>query len=160
MNKIFKIILITLCIFISGCTSKKEENLIKEKEIYQKYIKSMKKINKSSKEEYPFDIEVKYDKITKNEVRYQVIIDNPKEKLTNISALAMHNKQTDDIFPSTGIFDKKQKLIPGKKPSGIILVGYIPYTKSVKKLKCEMKILIRFSASEKTSTVYYVTKKA
>lgn len=160
MSKIIKVLLMTFVIIMCiGCTKKEDNILSDEKKVYQSYIKSLKKVNKPS-DDLPFDIDIKYDKITKNEVRYQVIIDNPKEELKNISALVIHNKQTDDVFPTTGIFEKKQSLIPGKKPKGIILVGYIPYNKDVKKLNCKIKVMIRYTLKEKSKTVYYVTKKA
>ena len=161
MKRVLKIIILVITSsFLLGCNSNKVEELSKEKEIYQNYVKKTQNIKKTSSEEFPFDINVKYDKITKDEVRYQIVIDNPKKEIKNISAVAVHDKQTDDVFPSIGIFEKKQKLIPNKKPSGIILVGYIPYTKSVKSFECTIKLLIRFSDEEKTQTLYYVTKKS
>lgn len=155
VKKIFLVIF--LCLFFCGCSN--HENIDKEKEIYQKYIKQLQKVNNSSKK-IPFDIEVRYDKITKNEVRYQVIIDNPRKKLNNISAIVYHDKQTDDIFPNSGIFEEKQTLVPGNKPLGIILVGYIPYSKKIENFKCNIKVMIKYSDGEKNNTVYYVTKKS
>ena len=94
-----------------------------------------------------------------DEVRYQVIIDNPTNNITDVKALAVHNKQTDDVFPSVGIFDKKVKLIPNKKPSGVILVGYIPYEGDIDNLDVEIKVLISYKIDNKSYTSYYVTKK-
>lgn len=155
MKKIFKIFLLIFVTFLTGCET---NTLSKEKENYLNYVKEAHLIKESS-EELPFDIEVKYDKLTKEEVRFQVIIDNPKEEIKNISAVAVHNKPTDDIFPSTGIFEEKQTLVPNKKPSGIILVGYIPYEKKLSTFKCNVKVLIKYSKDNKTNTVYYMTKK-
>lgn len=161
MKNLKKIFLLILILFLGcSCNSKEDEKLSKERTIYQNYIKKLQKVKESSDEDYPFDIEVKFDKLTKNEIRYQVVIDNPKEKITDISAIVYHNKQTDDIFPSTGIFEKEESLTPGKKPSGLILVGYIPYSKSLESFKCTLKVLIRYSENKKTKTVYYVTKKS
>ena len=156
MKKIIKICLLSLIIFLTGCET---NTVTKEKEIYLNYVKEIQKIEKSSKEELPFDIEVKFDKLTDEEVRFQVIIDNPKKTLNNITAVAIHDKPTVDIFPSTGIFEEKQSLIPNKKPSGIILVGYIPYEDKLKTFECDIKVLIKYSEDNKTHTVYYVTKK-
>ena len=110
-------------------------------------------------ENLPFDIEVKYDKLTKDEVRYQIVIDNPKYELKDVKVLAIHNKETDDIFPSSGIFEKTFDLVPNKKPEGIILVGYIPYTKKLNTFKCEIKVLIEYKINNIKYTSYYVTKK-
>ena len=160
-NKLLLILIIIISIFlISGCANKKEvkkENIENEKDIYINYVQKLKKIKKSS-EDLPFSIEVKYEKMS-DEVRYQVIMDNPKEEIKDIQALAIHNKQTDDVFPSVGIFDKKVNLIPNKKPSGVILVGYFPYKGDIDKLDVEVKILISYKINNEKVTSYYVTKK-
>jgi hypothetical protein len=154
MKKFFLLILVLL---LTACSSNNQLN--NKKEVYQEYVRKLNSVKKSSSN-IPFDIDVKFDKLTKNEVRYQVIIDNPKKDINNITAVAIHNKETQDVFPSIGIFDKKQKLIPNKKPEGIILVGYIPFNKSISKFKCNIKVIIRYSSDKKTNTVYYVTKKS
>ena len=172
-KKIFIVCLLTLSLFITGCSEEKKENNTKkeeekvlkkdtkkeekEKEKYLNYVKKLKKVTESS-EDLPFTIEVLYDKI-ENEVRYQVIIDNPKEEIKNITALAIHNMQTDDVFPSVGIFDDKVNLVPGEKPSGVILVGYIPYEGKLKDLEIEMKVLVSYKINDEEHTSYYLTKK-
>ena len=162
MKKNLFIIIITVICLISlfGCTNNKKEtkkNIETEKGTYIKKVQKLKKVKKST-EDLPFDVEVKYEKM-KDEIRYQVIIDNPKNDIKNISALATHNRQTDDVFPSVGIFDKKVNLIKDKKPSGIILVGYFPYKGTIDDLKVQMKVLIEYKIDKEKYTSYYVTKK-
>ena len=168
-NKIIALCLILCSLFILvGCESKEEDNKEektkkvttkdeKEKEKYLKYVKQLKNVKESS-EDLPFTVEVLYEKI-ESEVRYQVIIDNPTKEIKDVVALATHNKQTDDVFPSVGIVDDKVDLIPDKKPSGVILVGYIPYTGKVEDLDVEMKVLITYKIDDQTYISYYVTKK-
>ena len=165
-NKIILLFVLIISIFlIIGCVTKTDKttnqktNKTQErnKDVYIKYIKKLKKVKKTT-EDLPFTVEVKYEKM-KNEVRYQVIIDNPTTEITDLSAISVHNKQTDDVFPSVGIFDKKVKLIPDKKPSGVILVGYIPYSGSMDDLDVEIKTLISYKIDNETHTSYYVTKK-
>ena len=156
------LILVLLSVFlIVGCSNTKKDlenkNIETEKDIYIKNVKKLEKVEKST-DNLPFSIEVKYEKMD-DEVRYQVIIDNPKQDITNIKALAIHNKQTDDVFPSVGIFDKKVNLIPNKKPSGVILVGYFPYKGDMDNLNVEMKVLISYTMDNKKITSYYLTKK-
>ena len=150
-----KKILILLILLITGCASSEIDI---KKDIYVSYIKELNKIEKTSKE-IPFDIEIKYDKITENEIMYQVIIDNTTIDINDVEAIVVHNKETDDIFPSIGIFDEKEKLEVGKKPSGILLVGYIDYNGNINDFKCKMKVLIKYKTDKKEEKVYYVTKK-
>lgn len=149
------VIFLSFLILLCGC---KDEKITKEKMIYDKYIKELKEVNISS-EDYPFNIEVKYDKLVKGIIRYQVIIDETKEDIYDIEAIAIHNKKTDDIYPSIGIFDDKESLLVNKKPTGIILVGYIDSNKEIEDLGCKMKVLIKYKNKDnKQKSVYYVTK--
>ena len=150
MKKI--LILILLIFLLSGC------GVSKEKEEYLNYIDELKNIKESSKS-YPFNIEVKYDRITKKEIRYQVIIDEVKEDITDITMIAYHNIKTDDIYPSMGIFDEKESLLKNKKPSGLILVGYIPYKGDLDDLSITMKVLVKYNKNNKEYKIHYVTKK-
>lgn len=165
MKKILVLFLLFISIFmVVGCIKEepkkdkeKKINVETEKETYLKYVKELKKVTESS-EDTPFTVEVLYDKI-KEEVRYQVIIDSPTEDITDISALAIHNKQTDDVFPSVGIFDNKVDLKKEEKPSGVILVGYIPYEGEIDDFECEIKLLVSYKINDEVKKVYYVTKK-
>ena len=96
-----------------------------------------------------------------NEIRFEVSVDNVKGTVKNITALAIHDKQTDDVFPSVGIFDDAVTLNEGEKPEGVVLAGYIPYTGSIDDLKNEItvKVLIKYEYENKKITAYYVTKK-
>lgn len=154
--KKFIILFLVSIIFLTGCEAN-TSNV--QKEAYIKYINELKNIKKSSKD-IPFDVEVKYDKLTDDEIRYQVILDNVKEDIYDIEALAIHDKETDDVFPSIGIFDDKQNLLKNKKPSGVILVGYIDYQGEVKDFNCKLKVLVKYKTNDKKEhIVYYVTKK-
>lgn len=165
-SKLFIVVLILSAMFIIiGCSknddSKKVDNssnIEKEKNTYIKFVKELKKVKESS-EELPFDINVSYDKLDDEEVRYQVVIDNPKVELKEIKALAIHNKQTDDVFPSVGIFDSIVDLSTSSDSKGIILVGYIPYDGNIDDFDCEIKVLISYIKDENKITSYYVTKK-
>ncbi len=146
-----KILIILLLILLCGCTSS-------EKNIYLDYINELKEVKTSSKS-YPFSMEVKYDKIIDREVRYQVILDNVKEDITDIEMICYHDKKTSDIYPSIGIFDDKESLFKDKKPSGLILVGYIPYKKDIDNFHITMKVLIKYKIKNKEYKIHYVTKK-
>ena len=154
MKKIFIVLCLSI-LLLTGC----DKDYSNEKDIYLKYIKELKTVKETS-DILPFDIEVKYDKLTNNEIRYQVIIDNVKEDLFDVEMISIHNKETNDVFPSIGIFDKKEDLKVNKKPSGLILVGYIDYDKKIEDFKCNMKVMIKYKTSDKKiHKVYYVTKK-
>ena len=159
MKKIFWII--TLVFLLSGCS----KELTKEEIIYNDYVDKLKQEEKSE-DNLPFDLEIFVDKIIEKEVMYRVIIDNPKVSLRNIEALVIHDKYTEDVYPSTGIFESKLCLIPGviNKTSnyveGIILAGYIPYEEDINNLNATFKVLFKYEDDEGVShTIIYSTKK-
>lgn len=165
MNKrglILLLVFISSVLIVVGCSknssTNNNENVEKEKESYIKYVQELKKVTESSLD-VPFDVNVTYDKLDDEEVRYQVVIDNPKENIKNIKALAVHNMHTDDIFPSIGIFDDSVDLLLESESKGVILVGYIPYEGDLDDFDCEMKVLISYEINEKEYKDYYVTKK-
>lgn len=149
MKKI--LICLLLIFFICGCTSS-------DKKEYLNYINELKSVEKSSKS-YPFNIEVKYDKLIDQEVRYQVILDDVKEDIKDIEIICYHDKKTSDIYPSIGIFDDKESLKKGKKPSGLILVGYIRYKGDLEDFNITMKVLVKYKINNKEYKKYYVLKK-
>lgn len=152
--KKYLIVLFSFILLVCGCSN---DELSDETKTYNKYLNEIKKVSKTS-ENIPFDVSTEYDRVNEKEIRYQVIIDNVKEDMFDIEAIAYHDKKTDDVFPSIGIFDDKEKLEVGKKPSGIILVGYIKYDGDISDFKCKIKVLIKYKDSnKKDNKVYYVT---
>lgn len=155
-------LLLILSLFIlTGCNN----NVSSEKKVYDKYINEL---EKSSNEvvDLPFNIEVYVDKIIETEVMYRVIIDKPKIALRDIEAIVIHNMYTEDVFPSSGIFDTKYSLIPNviNKSSnyieGIILIGYIPFEGEIKELDVTFKILFKYKSDDgKEHTITYSTKR-
>lgn len=157
-----KILIISLLLFfMTGCS----KTLTKEEITYNEYVMNLKK-SAVHNSDLPFDLKIYVDKIIETEVMYRVIIDNPKIALRNIEALIIHDKYTEDIFPSSGIFESKLSLIPGvinKKSNyveGIILAGYIPFEGEVKNLNANFKVLFNYEDDEgNRNTIIYSTKK-
>ncbi len=159
-NKLTYIIILVITItLLIGCTKTDEKEKIEtNKDKYIKYIQKLKNISSSSPD-LPFDVNVSFYTENENEVRFEVVIDNPKDKISNIRAVAIHDKQTDDVFPSVGIFDKPITLVKDEKPEGVVLVGYIPHSGELDELKCEIKVIITYEYDNNKHTSYYLTKK-
>ena len=159
MKKILGVIV--LMFLLTACST----NLTNEEKIYNEYISDLKR-SENYESNLPFDLEIYVDKIIETEVMYRVIIDNPKVPLRNIEALVIHDKYTEDIFPSSGIFEAKLNLIPGliNKSSnyveGIILAGYIPFDDDIKNLNATFKLLFKYEDDDgDIHTIVYSTKK-
>ena len=113
----------------------------------------------------PFDITISLDKITETEIVYNAIVDNPKEKITNVVALVINDQETSKMYPSIGIFDEKIKLIPSNSEKkddnvkGIALVGYIPFDKTIEEFSGTFKVLVEFvNLKGEKQKVYYIYK--
>ena len=159
MKKI--LVIIILIIALSGCSTNESDEL----KLYNSYVKELKQVEKSNNN-IPFNINVYVDKIIETEVMYRVIIDKPQIPLRNIETIVIHDKNTQDIFPSSGIFDDKLSLIPDviNKSSnyveGIILIGYIPYEKKKKNLNATFKVLVKYEDDDGiTHKVFYSINK-
>ena len=146
-----KILLLITILLLCGCKST-------ELKKYESYIKELKTSNIS--EDIPFDISISIDEFTNAEYMYKVIIDNPKKELKNIEALVIHDMPTEDIYPSSGIFDDKYNLLPNdinkdiNNAKGIILIGYINDNKDI-----TFKVLVKYEEDNKINTIIYSTKK-
>lgn len=155
-----KILCIIMILLLTGCSGTKT----KEEIVYNDYVQMLKK-STYSETSLPFDVEIFIDKIIETEVTYRVIIDNPKVSLYNIETIVIHDMHTEDVFPSSGIFDDKLNLIPGviNKSSnyveGIILAGYIPYDDDISKLEVNFKLLFKYEDNDGSHTIIYSTKK-
>lgn len=154
-----RLVLLICCLLITGCNNTQYDEQIKT---YNRLINETKelKANDVSKS-LAFDIEVYFEKITNDEITYRIIIDNPKEEMLNIKAIAIHNYPTKDIFPTTGLFEEPLNLIPNNidlkknNAKGVILIGYIKYNKKVETFKGTIKVLIEYSNKNKTIKRYY-----
>ncbi len=139
MKKAFLILIIFL---ITGCTNQKAL----EKQYY-KYINDVNECDYFANESYPFDINITLEKLNDNYLIYHVYIDNPKEDLYDIKALVTHNYKTDDVFPSSGLYEEPLNLLMNINSKnyikGIILSGYIETTKDINDIDITFKALIK-----------------
>lgn len=118
--------------------------------------------NEKVTDNLPFDITVNIEKLIDSEITYRIIIDNPKEIVKNIKTIVVHNHKTDDIYPTSGIFEEPLNLIPNSidldenDVKGIILIGYIDYDKDIELFKGLFRILVKYeNAYGNNEQVYY-----
>jgi len=135
------IILFTV-LLICGCSKQKELE-----ERYYDYVKETNECVYFNDQEYPFDIDITLEKLNDNYLIYRVFIDNPKENLYDIEALVTHNYETDDVFPSSGLYEEPLDLLINEDSEdyikGIILSGYIETTTSIEDINITFKALIK-----------------
>jgi hypothetical protein len=148
-KKVCLLFLIVFSFFLWGCTN--NSNFV-----YDSYIDKLSTINESSTN-LPFKVNITVEKLTDDDLIYQVIIDNPDELLYNVKAMIVHDVKVNDIFPSIGIIDEPINLANTSKEGfskGIILTGYLPYQEEY---NIKFKVLIEYTLNNQTFTKYYVT---
>lgn len=156
------LILIIFCFFLISCSS-----LSKEQHLYYQFVSELKgKDDHQFTNQLPLNITVHLEKIIKEELRYQVIIDQPHLIMNNIKAIVIHNQETKDVFPSLGIFDETLNLLPegndakGKQPKGIILIGYIPYLGPLDSFEGWFRVLVQYEDEHgKLNKIFYLYQK-
>lgn len=140
MKKI--ILIITILLLITGCYYKANDKTL----MYQKYIDELSTVTKTS-EDSVLVINIEIEKLDENLYNYRALI-NKSGTMKNIEAILLHNKETDDIFPSIGIFDDKITLSDDK--AGVKLAGYIEEIDNI-----EFKLLIKYTNEENKEVKYY-----
>lgn len=150
-----KYILIFLLVFLTGCTPNVNQK------VYDSYLKDL-KAAKTTSTNIPYNVSVTFDKLTKDEVVYQIVIDNALIKLSNIKVVVYHDQNTKDIFPSLGLFDGAYSLIKASdkesdtNPRGINLVGYIPFNGAVGDFKMTIKVLVMYDEAGTIKKDYFI----
>ncbi len=144
MKKI--IILFITLILLTGCIKKEESMELKK---YNKYILELKE--KEIKEEnIPLSIKINVEEYKNNILSYTALIDRNDLVMKNIEAILIHNIETENAFPSTGIFDEKLTLDDSSKEKGIKLTGYVE-----KQEKIEFRLMIKYKDQNNKEQKYY-----
>lgn len=153
-----RIILFLCCLLLISCTNSKYDKQIEE---YNRFLIDAKEKQNISND-LPFDIKVYCEQIIDDEITYRIIIDNPKEEINNIKAIAVHNIKTEDIYPTSGIFEDPLNLIPNdvnldkNNAKGIILIGYIDYEGKLEDFKVNINVLIEYvNSNDELIKTYY-----
>lgn len=142
MKKVLLIILTT--ILLVGCGN--EET--KQMKIYDDYIEYLESVEKSS-EDIPFKVEITVNKITDGILSYKALIDKENLNMNDIEAILVHDKKSENAFPSIGIFEDKISLDDKSTEKGVKLSGYIEEHESI-----EFKLLIKYKDENKKEKKY------
>ncbi len=137
MKKLFLILIILLLV---GCSNQKEN-------LYYQYVEDVNKCVYFINEEYPFNIDIALERLNDDYIMYSLYIDNSNEDLYDIKAMIIHDYETNDVFPSSGLYEEPLDLITNTKSSdyikGIILSGYIETKENIEDLNITFRALIK-----------------
>ncbi|MDI9540128.1 MAG: hypothetical protein QM204_01445 [Bacillota bacterium] len=120
MRKLLTILFLIVTLF--GCDNNDDaRELDKEKyNAYLTYYSAILAAENKLTESQCFDIELVVNKLSENEYRYDVIIDNPRVAMFNIKALAIIETLSleidkENMMPSVGILDDyRYNMVPGQ----------------------------------------------
>lgn len=143
-----KIIIILVVFSLTGCMKKDVSQ-----KTYQSWYQELQEVRKSD-EEFPFTISANIEELVNGEYMYHVIIDEIKEPVENIRAMVIHDMETEDVFPSIGLFDDPVSLSGNQESEakGIALVGYFKKTEN----SITLKVKIEYTKKEKSYTQYKI----
>ncbi|MEG2458081.1 MAG: hypothetical protein RSB41_04240 [Bacilli bacterium] len=154
-KNIWILLLLLPIVFLSGC----EKKQTKEDKLYKEYVSKAVQVKSSSA--LPFNVELKLEKSSEEEVSYTLIIDKPVSSIKDIKAVLVNTYSDKDAYPSIGIYDKTPSLIPNEYDEsknhmkGIILGGYLKYKEDIKDLKVTFKAVIDANVDGKDITYNY-----
>jgi len=154
--------LIILCILLTGCG--KEEKISKEVQTYQNIVEKLKS-QSFQNTELPCHLEVSLEKSNSGELMYTVTLDEPKEEMYQVKAVFISLKETENSYPSIGIFDDGLNMVPNQVDhsknivKGIVLVGYLNTSKKPKTYHDTFRLYLEYQTKDKKiKTVYYEKK--
>ena len=112
--KLKRILIIMLCLLITGCKANETEANDKLDMQYKKYIQKLIEQREFSDGSDEFSIRLVLNKINDNETRYDIIIDSPKINMYDLQAIAKVENDDESSLPSLGILeDESFSLVPG-----------------------------------------------
>ncbi len=151
-----KLLLVLLCFLMCACGTKKKDSEISDRAL-NKYKEDLVYIKNAKKFDYVSDkmnVKLYYTEIDEG-YRYELVIDEPKEKMYNMRAISYSPSCLDDYQPAIGYFDKESySMVPGivdKKKNiykGITLSGRV-------KKKETLKVYIKYDSTESGSDESY-----
>lgn len=134
-----------MCIFLlTGCNKVSDEY-----KTYSSYVDELKNVSKSIESE-EIKVEISVEELTKNYYNYKAIVDRNSNEMKDIEAILIHDKETEDAFPSIGIYEEKISLTNEDKQKGIKLSGYIKDIEDI-----TFKLLLKYKDSEGNNKKYY-----
>lgn len=140
-------------------------NLLDEdKLVYNSYVEELKELKKTNTAKEIVDVDIELEKSENNEITYRVTIDNPKEEMKDVEAIVYHNEETQDTYPSVGVFNEKVNLIPGLEENDnedkeeVVLIGHIKTKELVENLDPTMKVMILYNNEDNERQKIYYTK--
>lgn len=142
--------MIIAILIIVGCDNNKVTN---EYKIYEKYIDELENTTNFI-EQNNYDLEIEIEQINEKESMYVLTLDNVKTDMYEIEVIVIHNKNTEDIYPSSGIYEEKIDISKNdEEVKGIQLIGFIENTENI-----EFKTLIKYKDSNGESKKDYYIK--
>ena len=120
-------------VLLTACYKQKENIL------YNELIKELKNVDKTS-EDIKVDIEFEIEKFSDSLYRYSALINKKDETIKDAYAILIHNKKSENAFPSIGVFDDKVSV---NEKKGIKLSGYVEDIENI-----EFKLLINYINNE------------
>lgn len=131
-------------LLLCGCSRSNQKELENK---YYIYVKDTQECIYFSDIEYDFDLQITLEKLNDDYLIYRLYIDHPKDDIYDVEALITHDFKTEDVFPSSGLYEEPLSLYKNAESEdyikGIILSGYIETNKEIKDLDITFKTLIR-----------------
>ena len=151
--KKYAVLIISLFLLV-GCSTKEEDS----KYAYLEYKNELEKqIEFTNDEGLEFNTFFNIERKSEEEVKYSLVIDNPKVNMHRVKALLVHDYSSDTAFPSVGIFDETRELSSNSNDK-IELSGIINSTEDIS--STNFKLYLEYDNDMGISNkIYYEVKR-
>ena len=141
-------------LLLTGCDNK-EENLKNE------YVDIKSKLLNNHQytdgDNLPCDIVYHVDRVSEENVKFNIVLNHPKENMKDIKAMVIHNCYEEELFPTIGIFDKSQELLMNNDEE-LVMSGNIKTVKNVSQLDLKFSVWFEYkNDSGEVKEIFYKT---
>ena len=145
-------------ILLAGCRSDARQLNEEKYNAYLAYYQAILDYDNKQSQSNEFDINLVINKLSDENYRYDVIIDNPKVAMYNIEVLMIvddiaHAVRTDVMMPSVGIFeDETYTMIPYQVDLEKNYVKGLDLSATGSEEAIHVSVMVQFTNKEKTRT--------
>lgn len=145
MKKMLLVIILSLFL----CSCKKIDEEVKKANIYKEYVSETINVNEEIKND-KLDVKFEVKELSNDYLNYAVYVNTNHLFMNDVIAILVHDKESENSFPSVGIYDDKVSFDKDSEKLGIKLSGFLENNKEV-----NFKFMIQYNDEEGKLNKYY-----
>ena len=110
------LLVIVLSLFLCSC--KKVDEEVKKANLYKDYVNEVLNVNEEVKND-KLDVKFEVNELSNDYLNYAVYVNTNHLVMKDVIAILVHAKESENLFPSIGIYDDKDSFDKDSEKLGI-----------------------------------------